>query len=94
MFQHLLVALLRVLRLVDAYNLNLRELMQTVQTTYVLTIRASLTTEALCVCTVLDRKILLVENHVAVNIRNGHLGCWDEIEIIYLTVVHLTFFIW
>ncbi len=44
--EHLLIGSVGVLRSVDAYNLYLVELMQSVQAAHVLAIAASLTTEA------------------------------------------------
>ena len=38
MVKHFLMALFRVLRLVDAHNLNLGELVQTIQTTYIFSV--------------------------------------------------------
>jgi hypothetical protein len=64
--------------LVDAYDLNLRELMQTVKTTYVLTVRTSLTTETLCISAVLDREILLIEDNVTVDVGYRNLCCWER----------------
>ena len=88
--QHLLVALLRVLWCVDAYDLHLRELMQTVQATHVLAIRTRLTTEALCVGTVLDGQVLFGDDDIAVDVRHGHFSRGDEVEVVHLAVVHLT----
>ena len=90
MLQHLLVALFRVFRLVDAHNFNLRELMQTVQSTHVLAVAAGLAAEALCVCAVLDRQLCLVKNHVAVDIGDRNLGGGDEVEVVHLAVIHLS----
>src|SRR5574344_3145748 len=83
MVKHLLVALLTVLRSVDTYQLNLRELMQTIQTSHVLTVRTGLAAETLSIRTVHDRQLFLVENHISVDIRNGNLGCRNQVEIIH-----------
>ena len=93
MVKHLFVALLRVFRLVNTYNLNLRELVQTVQTSYILTIRSGFTTEALGISTVLDGEVFLIKNDIAIDVGYRHLCCWDKVEIIHLAVVHLTFFV-
>ena len=61
--------------------------MQAVQAAHVLAIRASLTTEALCISAVLDGQILLVENHVAIDIRDGYLSRRNQIEVVYLAFV-------
>ena len=89
MLQHLAVALLGVLGLVDAHNLNLGEFVQTVQSAHILAVGTSLAAETLGVGAVLDGQILLVENHVAVDVRHGHLGCGDEIEVVHLAMIHL-----
>ena len=81
------------LRLVDAYDLDLRELVQTVQSAHVLTVATSLSAETLGVGAVLDGQLLLVENHVAIDIRHRHLSRWNQIEVIHLAVVHLSFLI-
>ena len=64
--------------------------MKAVQATHVLAIASCLTTEALSVGTVLDWQLLLVENHIAIDIGDWHLGSWDEVEIVDLAVIHLT----
>ena len=82
-----------VLRCIDAYNLDLRELMKTVQTAYILAVRTRLATETLRVCAVLNRQLSLVQNDVAIEVGHRHLSRRNQIEIIHLTVVHLTLFI-
>ena len=67
--------------------------MQTVKATHVLTIRTSLTTETLCVCAVLYWEILLVEDNVTVDVCYRNLCGWDKVEVVYLTMVHLTFLV-
>ncbi len=93
MIQHLLVALLRVLGGVYADYLYLRELMQTVQTAHVLAVGTGLAAETLGVGAVLDGQVLLVEYHVAVYVGHGHLGGGNEVEVVHLAVVHLTFLV-
>ena len=67
--------------------------MQTVQTTNVLTVATSLTTETLCVGTVLDGQILLVEDDVTIDIGDGNLSSRNQIEVVDLAVIHLTFLV-
>src|SRR5574344_1830909 len=67
--------------------------MQTVQTTHILTIRASLTTETSRVGATLDRKIFFVQDNIAEDICNRNLSGRNQIEVIYLAVVHLTLFV-
>ena len=93
MCQHLLVTLSRMLRCIDSDDLDLRELVQTVQTTHILTVRTGFATEALSVGTVLDGQILLVDDDIAIDIGNRYLGSRNQIEIIYLAVVHLALLI-
>ena len=64
--------------------------MQTVQSAHILTVRTGLATEALCVGAVLDGQLLLVEDDVTVDVGDGHLSGRNEVEVIYLAVVHLT----
>ena len=70
------------LRLVDAYNLYLRELMQAVQSANILAVAPSLTAETLCVCAVLDGQVFLVEDNVAVDV------CYMELHYV-LTLLDL-----
>ena len=78
------------LRLVDAYNLYLRELMQAVQSANILAVAPSLTAETLCVCAVLDGQVFLVEDNIAVDVCYGYLGSRDEVQVVNLTMVHLS----
>ena len=87
--KHLAVRLIAMLGSVDAHNLNLRELVQTVESAHVLSVAAGFAAEALSVGTVLDRQLFLVENHVAVDISHRHLGSRDKIEIVEVAVIHL-----
>ena len=63
--------------------------MQAVQSAHVLAIRASLATEALRVGAVLDGQVLLVEDHIAVDIRHRHLGSRNQVEVVDLGMIHL-----
>ena len=67
--------------------------MQTVQTADILTIAACLAAETLRVCTVLDRQLGLVKNDIAVDVRHRNLSGRNEIEVVHLAVVHLTFLV-
>ena len=67
--------------------------MKTVQTAYILAIGTRFATEALCVCAVLNGQILLVKNDIAIDVCDRYFGSRNQIEIIYLTVVHLSFFV-
>src|SRR5574344_67131 len=93
MVKHLLVALLTVLRCVDTYQLNLRELMQTIQTSHVLTVRTGLAAEALRICTIHDRQLFLIHYDISVDISNRNLGCRNQVEIIHFARIHLAFLV-
>ena len=67
--------------------------MKTVQTTNILAVRACFATETLCIGTILDRQLGFVQNNVTVNIRHRYLGSRNQVEIVYLAVVHLTFLV-
>ena len=73
----------------SAHQLYLAEFVQAVQAAHVLAIRACLAAEALGVGAVLDGEVFLVEDDVAVDVRHGHLGGGDEVEVVQLAVVHL-----
>lgn len=92
--KHLVQALVRVTWFVNTYNFYLVKLVQAVQTTHVLTIATCLTTEASRVSTTLDREILLVEDNIAEDVGYRNLGSWDEEEVIKISMIHLTLFVW
>ena len=91
--QHFAMALLAMLRSIDAYDLNFAELMEAVETTYVLTITASFAAETLGVCTILDWQILLVDDDIAVDVGHRNFSCGYQVEVIHFTVIHLAFFV-
>ena len=64
--------------------------MQTVQTTHILTVGTSLPTETLRIGAILDRQLLLIQNHVTVDIGHGHLCGRDQVKVIHLAVIHLS----
>ena len=93
MIQHFLMRLFRVFRFVNAYQFHFREFMQTVQATYIFSIRTGFTTETLGISTVLNRQLFLIQNHVAINICYRNLCCRNQIQIIQIAVIHLAFLI-
>ena len=90
MCNHLLVALGRVLGSVNAHDLHLGELVQTVQSAHVLAVRTGFATEALGVGTVLDGQFLLVQDDIAVDVRYGHLCRGNQVEVVQSAMVHLS----
>ena len=78
---------------IDTHDLDLRELMQPVQSAYVLAVATCLATETLRVGAVLDRQLFLVDDLVAVQVRHRYLSRRNQIQVIHLAVVHLTFFV-
>ena len=93
MSNHTVESLIRVLRQCELHDLNLIELVQTVKTANILTIRACLTTEARGISCELYRELLLVEDYIAIDIGYRHLGSWNEVEVVGCSVVHLTLLI-
>ena len=93
MSEHLVETLIRVLRGVDTNNLYLVELMQAVQATDILAVRASLTAEASRISATLDRQILFIEDLVAEDVGHRNLCCRNEIEVVEVAMVHLTLFV-
>ena len=64
--------------------------MQAVQAAHVLAVGAGFAAETGGVGGHLDGEILLVEDHVAEDVRHRHLGRRDEVEIVHRGVVHLS----
>ena len=91
--EHLFVRSVGMLGSVDADNLNLGELVQTVQPTHIFAIRACLATETLGISAVLDGQVLLVDDDVPVEVGDGHLGSRYKVEVVHLAVVHLSLFV-
>ena len=91
--QHFLMGLLRMFRRIDAYQLDLRKLMQAVQATHVFPVGTGFATEALRVGTVLYRELFLVEDDVAVDIGYRDFGRRYQIQIIDFAMIHLPFLV-
>ena len=89
MGNHLVKCRVRILRLLDADNLYLVELVKSVQTSHVLTIGTCLTTEAWGICSKLLRELGIVQDDVPVDIGNRNLSSRNEIEIVETYIVHL-----
>ena len=89
MGNHLIQSGVRVLRLLDAHDLDLVELMQTVQTSHVLAVRTGLTTEARSVGGHLLREVVVTKDDISEYVGDRNLGCRDEIEVIKTYIVHL-----
>ncbi len=71
------------------HDLHLVELVESVQTADILAVGARLAAEAGGVGGELHGEILPVEDHVAVDVRHGHLGRRHEVEVVGRGVVHL-----
>ena len=63
--------------------------MQAVEAAHVLAVAAGLAAPAGGVGAVLLRKLLLGDDHVAVDVGDGHLGRGDEVEVVEVDVIHL-----
>ena len=44
----------------------------------------------MCVCAVLDGQVFLVEDNVAVDVCYGYLSSRDEVQVVNLTMIHLS----
>ena len=89
MGNHLIQSGVRVLRLLDAHDLDLVELMQTVQTSHVLAVGTCLAAEARSVGGHLLREVVVTKDDISEYVRDRNLGCRDEIEVIKSYIVHL-----
>ena len=56
-------------------------------------IRSGFATEAFCICTILDRQILFIENDITIDVSDRNFGSRDEIEVIHVAVIHLAFLV-
>ena len=91
--EHLSVAFAGVFGRVDADDFYLGKFVQAVQSSHVLAVRACFAAEALGVGAVLDGEVFLVEDDVAVDVGDWHLGGRDEVEVVQPAVVHLPFLV-
>ena len=82
-----------VFRFVNANQFHFRELMQTVQSAHIFSIRAGFATETLRIGAVLDRQLLFIEDNITVDISNRDFGCRDQIKIIHFAMIHLPFLV-
>ncbi len=89
MVEHLMPGSVRMLRRIDAHNLDLVELVQAVESAHVLTVAAGLTTETGGVGATLDRQVLLVENLVAEDVGHRYLSRRNEVEVVEVGMIHL-----
>ncbi len=89
MGNHLVQSSIGVLWLLDAHNLDLVELMQTVQPPHVLAIGTGLAAEARSVGGHLLWEVIIAENDISEYVGYRHLSGRDEIEVIQTHVVHL-----
>ena len=89
MVLHLLKSGIRIFGLLDTYDLDLVELVQTVEAAYVLAVRSGLAAEAGRLGAVLDRKLVGRQDHVAVEVSDRHLGGGDQVEVVERHDIHL-----
>ena len=89
MSNHLIEGCITVLRLLDTDNLYLVELMETVESADILTIRTGLTAEAGCICSKLLRESIFRKDDITENISHRDLSRRNQIEIIEADIVHL-----
>ena len=90
---HFFKGCVRVFRFFDADDFHFVELVQTVEAAYVFTVGTGFATEAGRVCTVLLRKILFFENHVTVDVGHRNFGSRNQVEVVEVAVVHLSFLV-
>ena len=69
---------------------NLVELVQTVQSAHILTVRACLAAETGRISTAFDREIFFVKNLVSENIGYGNLGCRYQEKVVEVGMIHVS----
>ena len=77
------------LRLVDAHNLHLVKLVQTVQSAHILAVRACLAAETSRISAILYGQVLLVKYYVAEDVCHRNFGRRNEVEVVKIAVIHL-----
>ena len=89
MIAHLLQHPVGIFRLLDAHDFHLVELMQPVQPPYILAVGPRFAPKAGRVGAMLHRKVLLLQQAVAVKVGHRHFGGRNQVEIIQAHVIHL-----
>src|SRR5690606_35360437 len=77
----------------DANDFDFVELMQTVESAHMRSVRSSFTAEARRVSCTKNRQFIFVEDDVAEEVCYGNFCSWDEVQIVESDVVHLPFLI-
>ena len=67
--------------------------MQAVQSANILAVGTGFSTKTLCIGTVLDRQVFLIENNITIDIGDRNLCRRNQIEVVKVAMVHLSFFI-
>ena len=67
--------------------------MQTVQSAHILAVRACFAAETLGVGTILDGEFLFVHDNIAIDVRYGNFGGGNQIQVVQIAVVHLSFLV-
>ena len=93
MVLHLFERSVGVFRLFDAHDFHLVELVQAVQSPHILAITAGFAAEASAIGTIFFRQCVARYNHIAVDVGNGHFGSGNQVEVIHLAVIHLSFLV-
>ena len=93
MSHHIVESRIAILGFLHTYDFHLVELVQTVESANVLSVRACLTTEARGVCRQPLRDFILLEDNVSEDISYRNLCGRHHIEIVQISVVHLPFLV-
>ena len=93
MCDHLVQAVVTVVRVIDGHDLHFVELVQSVQPTYILAVRACFSSKTRRVGRAFDREVVGIDDLIAENIGDGHLCGWNGVQTVHRHFVHLAFFI-
>ena len=93
MCDHLVESRIRVLRFFDADDFDVVELVKSVETSHVFTIRTCLSSEAWGICCKFLRELVVVQDDIPIYIGNRDFCCRHKIEIIQAYIVHLGFLV-
>ena len=67
--------------------------MEAIQSSYILTVGSGLSTEARCVAAQFVRQLRFLKDYVTIDIRQWHLRCWDNVQLVCGNRIHLPFLI-
>ena len=89
MLYHAVEGFVRNFRAGDLHDFHFVELVQTVQPTDIFAVGTCLAAETSRVCRIFNRQAFAFDNHVPVDVGDGHFSSRDKLKVVFAHVVHL-----